>query len=218
MKNASHEDRREMMAHFTEQEKQEVEQMLLKKGKELFEEKGLKAVTVDSLTKEIGIGKGTFYHFYKNKGHLFQVISNQIQRQIYKEITEKKKDESIEYPQDFVEEVLNLLLDQFMKYPILVQIRQVDYTIMAEKIPAECLQESLNRDREVFEFIKSKGIQFAYDEKDIVTMVQLIFSQLSVIEPLGYDVRLLRIQLRAIAREIIREGKSFGKKEIKHTI
>jgi len=195
------------MAHFTYEEKQEIECMLLQKGKELFEEKGLKAVTVDILAKEIGIGKGTFYHFYRNKEHLFYAISNLIQRQVYKEIVEEKMDTKVYIPTDFVEEVLNLLFDKFMEHSILSQIKQVDYEIMANKIPISYLQESTSIDGEILHFLKSKGIQFAYDENDIVSILQLIFSQLSVIQQVECDVKLIRIQLKAIAREMVLEAK-----------
>lgn len=191
------------MAHFTYEQKQKIERMLLQKGKELFEENGLKAVTVDILVKEIGIGKGTFYHFYRNKEHLFYTISNLIQKQVYKEIAEEKMDAKVYIPKDFVEEVLNLLLDKFMEHPILSQIKQADYAIMANKIPIDYLQESTSIDRDILHFLKSKGIQFAYDENDMVSILQLIFSQLSVIEQVGYDVKLVRIQLKAITREMV---------------
>ena len=57
-------------------------------AKELFSQYGFDAVTVDQITQTCGIGKGTFYHYYKSKEEL--IIS--IERIPYAEIMEKIKE------------------------------------------------------------------------------------------------------------------------------
>ena len=67
------------MPKFSNSEKKRIYETMLKTGKELFNEKGFYDITAEIIALKIGIAKGTFYHFFKNKEHLYMVINNNIQ-------------------------------------------------------------------------------------------------------------------------------------------
>ncbi len=62
------------MAKFNEQEKEQIRQCLLTKGKELFTHYGLAKTSIDDLVQACGIAKGSFYKFFSSKEELFYVI------------------------------------------------------------------------------------------------------------------------------------------------
>ena len=52
---------------FSEEEKDKLKRMMLEQGIPLLEEYGLKHMSVDKITKRVGIGKSTFYNFFDSK-------------------------------------------------------------------------------------------------------------------------------------------------------
>jgi AcrR family transcriptional regulator len=60
------------MAHsFTIEQRHEIRERLISKGRILFMENGLSKTSVESITRETGIAKGSFYAFYTNKEELY---------------------------------------------------------------------------------------------------------------------------------------------------
>lgn len=62
------------MTKFNEDEKDQIRQCLLTKGKELFIQFGLSKTSIDDLVQACGISKGSFYKFFSSKEELFYVI------------------------------------------------------------------------------------------------------------------------------------------------
>jgi len=56
-----------MPAIFSEEQKQKLQIKLLSTGFELLKKYGYRRMTIDEVTKNCGIAKGTFYHFFKTK-------------------------------------------------------------------------------------------------------------------------------------------------------
>lgn len=77
-----------MPKHFSENERELIKQKLLRVTKELIENKGIKATSVDQIVECVGIGKGSFYNFYKSKESLVYTIILDIEEQMHiEEIT-----------------------------------------------------------------------------------------------------------------------------------
>lgn len=64
-----------MPAAFTDTEKQRIRAALITAGFKRFQRQGLKSTTVDDLARDVGISKGAFYAFYRNKEALFADIA-----------------------------------------------------------------------------------------------------------------------------------------------
>lgn len=60
-----------MPRHFTNEEKNEIEARLLKAARELFLQYGVSKTNISDITDRAGVGKGTFYLFYKSKGDIY---------------------------------------------------------------------------------------------------------------------------------------------------
>lgn len=56
---------------FNDKEKQVIKKELVEKGKELFNNFGLKKTSIEDLTKAVGIAQGSFYNFFSSKEELY---------------------------------------------------------------------------------------------------------------------------------------------------
>ena len=78
---------------FPLEQREEIKTRLLEVGICLIKENGIKRMTIDEVTDRVGIGKGTFYHFYESKEeYVSEVISfskENIRNAINKIILEK---------------------------------------------------------------------------------------------------------------------------------
>jgi len=64
---------------FNEDEKERIREMLLRSGRESFLARGMKGTTLDHLVSSAGIGKGSFYQFFRSKEELFlELFSEEI--------------------------------------------------------------------------------------------------------------------------------------------
>ncbi len=52
---------------FSFEKREEIHVTLLEIGIRMIKEKGIKRMTIDDVAEQAGIGKGTFYHFFKSK-------------------------------------------------------------------------------------------------------------------------------------------------------
>lgn len=73
-----------MPAIFTEEQKERLQQKLLSAGFDLIKKYGYRRTTIDELTTQCGIAKGTFYNFFKSKeefAYQIMLFERNIERQ-----------------------------------------------------------------------------------------------------------------------------------------
>jgi AcrR family transcriptional regulator len=96
-----------MPRHFTEVEKNEIRHNLLKAARKLFIKFGFSKTTIMDITRESGIGKGSFYQFYNSKGDIFLEIYQIEREKIRRKIISMHGDER----GDFTKKLEHLILD-----------------------------------------------------------------------------------------------------------
>lgn len=72
-----------MATAFTVEQREEIQERLIAAARLRFSSTGMSGCTVDELTREAGISKGAFYHFFESKEHLFLRTLTSIQDEIY---------------------------------------------------------------------------------------------------------------------------------------
>lgn len=75
-----------MPANFTEEEREQIRQNLLRAGFQMSRECGLKGMTVSLLAQSCGIAKGTFYHFFPSKEEFVLALLEESTRQNMQEL------------------------------------------------------------------------------------------------------------------------------------
>ena len=92
---------------FSPEERNQIQQLILEKSKELFMRFGFEKITIADITEATDIGKGTFYQFYKSKGELFVDVYAREWRRLQEELLQKYKG----YSGDIAEIVLSYIRD-----------------------------------------------------------------------------------------------------------
>ena len=92
-------------------------ELIYKSGEKIFSELGFKDTNVSKITKDAGIGVGTFYSYYDSKEELFMEIFLDRNNRLKKKVLEKVDIES--EPMMAVTQMMALNNEEMLKDPIL---------------------------------------------------------------------------------------------------
>lgn len=80
-----------VMSKFTELEKENIREELLKVAYRLFIDKGLKSTSFEDITSSVGIAKSSFYIFFESKEMLYMELlareGEQIEKKVWTKVT-----------------------------------------------------------------------------------------------------------------------------------
>lgn len=80
---------------FTKKEQEQIQEQLFASGIRLLKEYGVQRTTVDKLTKDCGIAKGSFYLFYASKEEYIIALSNYVNQKAIDEFHNRLHDQSM---------------------------------------------------------------------------------------------------------------------------
>ena len=196
------------MPKFSAREREKIYSLLLQKGEKMFNEKGFYAVTAEEVALSAGIAKGTFYHFFENKEHLYMVINNNLQASIFICLQEMlEKAESMPQTERFYR-LLCYIMDAFIENPLISNIDAQVWERIKAKAPKECIEENEARDSELISMLDRSGFSFRYDLKCTMKLLQMQFVQLSYIKKETQSIELMKIVLKALAEHLLKEETS----------
>jgi len=194
-----------MMPKFSAIEREKIYSLLLEKGEKLFNEKGFYAVTAEEVALSAGIAKGTFYHFFENKEHLFMVINNSLQASIFIRLQQMlEKPEKITQTESFYQ-LLCYIMDAFIENPLIINIDAQVWERIEAKAPKACIDENDARDSELVSIMGHSGFSFRYDLERTMKLLQMQFVQLAYIKRETQSIELMKIVLKALAEHLIKE-------------
>lgn len=124
---------------YSEEKRQEIKENLKSVALDIIKQHGLKKMSVEEITKRVGIAQGTFYNFFKSKELLVFELANE-----YKEKSNKKVDEIIKNKgylckEDVRELYFNMILrDEDNVYRFL---KRGDIQLLITRLPSECIEQ-----------------------------------------------------------------------------
>lgn len=193
------------MPKFSSEERKRIYTSLLEKGKQLFNKKGFCEVTAEEVALEAGIAKGTFYHFFENKEHLYMVINNGIQEEVFGNIRQMLGDLQTESQSQWFYRILCYVMEEFLDNPLIMEVDVMVWKRIEEKAPRECIEENEVRDLKMVQVLESSGLKFRYDLERTMRILQMQFLQLSYMKKETQDIELMKIALKALAEHLIKE-------------
>jgi AcrR family transcriptional regulator len=150
-----------MAKAFTEEEKEIIRQKLIYRGMELVSEYGLRKVSVEDITKAVGISKGAFYSFFSSKEEfffqIFEAFEHQVKDQFLIDIFAEGKDKK-----DSLKEFITRIFD-FMDYIALEKfMNPEDLQYLVRSLSQERIQQHFSNDDDFatmfYEKYSSQGI------------------------------------------------------------
>ncbi len=151
------------MPRFSENEKQRIHSKLLLEGERLFTTYGIKKVTIDELVDAVGIAKASFYTFYESKEYLYLDIVQNIQQQIFTELSTLLKSNSGLPSKERVLEVFDVMNKLMLRYPILNYMDTATIELIARKVSRERLSAFEDQNFDAAKSMYDHGIRFTCD-------------------------------------------------------
>ncbi|MCL2605827.1 MAG: TetR/AcrR family transcriptional regulator [Coriobacteriia bacterium] len=193
------------MPKFSESEKVAIREKLLAKGEQLFIQHGFKKVTVEDLTKEVRIAKGSFYSFYKNKEHLYAEILLGIQRKVLADAEIFLQKNHTLPSRQLVKDLTLWSFKETEKYPLLLQQDAELISHLSRKLAEETYPDI---DEEMMRMLVVRGVKFRHDLKLITEVSQTLtitfFDLRSRKGSKGVEA-IMSILIDAVANEIVRD-------------
>ena len=94
-----------MAKAFSEEEKEQIKIRIMETALDLFHDKGTKSLSIQELTKRVGIAQGSFYSFWKDKDALvLDVMHFRAQQKL--DLLEQRFPESLSDPVGFLSEII----------------------------------------------------------------------------------------------------------------
>ncbi|MFO1444510.1 TetR/AcrR family transcriptional regulator [Bacillus sp. Bva_UNVM-123] len=164
------------MPKFTEQEKEQIRQSLLIKGKEIFIKYGLTKTSIDDIVLACGIGKGSFYKFFSSKEELYyEILKNEeeIRETVLNELFREKLS-----PKELLASFFHTSFELVEENPFLQQVFQNDdHERLNRKLPEQMLEfskENTERGIHAVNMLMERGVLPQDDPKVIVGIIQAI--------------------------------------------
>lgn len=123
---------------FSEEEKKRVRQRLFDECKACWQQYGYKKTSIDMLCQNIGIAKGSFYHFYETKEALFYEVITQIQEDLYETVENRLKQEPSKYG---VASALKEIYAEYIAHPFIYDNKSPDFLSFINKLSEKQRQE-----------------------------------------------------------------------------
>jgi AcrR family transcriptional regulator len=135
-----------MPAGFTDTEKQKIKEGLIKEGRKLFSQYGLKKTTIKDITNAVGIAQGSFYNFYASKEELyFEILdleSLKIRENMAKDMNLIKK----ENPGSGIKKMIFETYMALGENDLFKDLFSGSFGILLRKLPEEKIQEHMMMD------------------------------------------------------------------------
>ncbi|MGM0421359.1 MAG: TetR/AcrR family transcriptional regulator [Bacillota bacterium] len=165
---------------FSDTDKKEIREKILKAGRDLFSRFGLKKTGIKDITKAVGISQGSFYTFYDSKEELYFAILEKEEEKIQVEILESNFLEDDITARDFENFLLKgfHLIDNNKLLKRLYQDKS-EYQQMVRKLPAEKIESHIKNDEEklmpIITRLQQEGKIVAKDPALISSLLRSIF-------------------------------------------
>lgn len=158
------------MPRFSDKEKERIYEKLREEGEKLFVQHGLRKVTIDELSQAAGIAKGTFYHFYESKEHLFMDINVKIQFKLWERMNTVLEENKVLPPKDLTRKVFMTMAEFTGEYPLIRMMNRDTIEQLIRKLPEDIIAKHAKEDSEFLRILEAYGVRFKCD-RDLAAKV-----------------------------------------------
>ncbi len=129
-----------MTKAFTETEKTRLRERLLKQGRKLFTQYGLKKTSLEDLTQPLGIAKSTFYLFFESKEALYFELLIQMRHEVEERIRVASF-ASTDDPREGLRRFMRAVVDELETNPLTRRLvtQPEELELLARNAPPELL-------------------------------------------------------------------------------
>lgn len=134
-----------MTKSFSDNERSDITEKLLIKGREYFEKYGLKRTSIGDLTKAAGISQGSFYSFFNSKEELYFEILEDEEKKLAVYFTDSIPSKNL--TKDSFRKILNDYFQVVHGNQIIANlITQNEYALLMRKLPEDKRKQHLENE------------------------------------------------------------------------
>ena len=173
-----------------QENKEEKEQNLISAALKLFTEKGVKETSVQEITNEAGVAKGTFYLYFKDKYELQDYLIARKSKQLFNDAIKSLRKQKIkDYKEEFIY-VIDYIIDKLSKNKLLLKFisKNLSWGLYNDKL-SKLIDDSNIGVQELFlSEIEKNNVKIDNPELKLFMIVELvsgtIFSSIMTSKPL----------------------------------
>lgn len=149
---------------YSQSEKDDIKERLKEATRKSLSINGIKKTTVDSLVKEVGIPKGTFYLFYKSK----EILMFEVLLEFHEAFEQDMKIALLQFNFQYIttNQLTEFILLFFLKAkenPLFQVLTSDELELLATKLPSDIVNEHFQHDHDMLEQI----LMFIPHQEDI---------------------------------------------------
>lgn len=191
------------MPKFNDKEKDMIYKNLQIEGEKLFSIYGLKKVTVDDIVNAVGIAKGSFYAFYKNKEELFMELNSNAQQKIFNNLENYIKSFNNLTPKEYVKLAIKKTLKDYYSDPIISHINADIWKHLKRKLSDKSINAHINDDNlNISKLSEQFNIKFKYDMETVTKTLENLYATSSGIKD---DEIVLDIFVNGVVDQIVED-------------
>ena len=156
--------------------KEEKEQHLTAAALKLFTEKGVKATSVQEITKEAGVAKGTFYLYFKDKYELQDYLIAKKSKQLFNDaIKSLNKNKSDNYIDNFIY-VIDFIIDKLTKNKLLLKFisKNLSWGLYNDKLSKLIDDQSIGVQDFFLTELKNNNVKIKNPELKLYMIIELV--------------------------------------------
>ncbi|MBU4438889.1 MAG: TetR/AcrR family transcriptional regulator [Firmicutes bacterium] len=158
---------------YSNEKRQEIRSQLMMVGLELIKQNGFKKMSIQELTKRVGIAQGTFYNFFSSKEMLVYELAD-----AYQQSTNLKLEEIIQTKGYFGRNDLRELYDcMFLKDESNVYrfITSEDLQMLYTRLPSDCFHKMTDLKKEMEStLLNANKLKEHYDLDTVINWIQIM--------------------------------------------
>lgn len=201
------------MSRFSKEKRENIELMLLKEAELLFSDNDLKKVTVDDIVQKVNIGKGTFYHFYENKEHIYLELYIRAQAEVFDDVDIIVRSARQYEAKEVCYLVMVKILEGFSRHPILYSTDGKTWSQLINKVKKDYNAINNTADKVIYEKLVSAGIQFKYPDDVVIRLMQSCCMMAMLLMKSDKEMITCKIMIKALFNYIIEGEETNGKNQ-----
>ncbi len=193
------------MSQFKKEDKEQIQKNILLTGEHFFSELGLKKTTAEQISNQVGIAKGTFYHFYPNKESLFLEIYIQKQHDLFAKALKCLYTTPSLPPREKCYQIMLIIINGFCNDPILSMTDTAMWKKIKSKVSKKLSSANDIADTAFFNELIKNGITFRYPLDLILEIIQLTCMNAVLLKQKNANAQKIEILLRGTIMYLVEE-------------
>ncbi|MCB2306989.1 TetR/AcrR family transcriptional regulator [Clostridium estertheticum] len=144
---------------YSQEKRQEIREQIMDMGLELIKQYGMRKMSIEQITKKVGIAQGTFYNFFDSKEMLVYELANAYQERINQKVEKIIQIKGYLNQEDLRELYSGMILkDEDNVYRFL---KREDIQTFLTRLPSDCLSKISDAKMQI-----EKNLRYVNEKKE----------------------------------------------------